>query len=139
MEEITGQEDFINASTVKERIAELEALESPEDWDTEELEALRGLQDDFTSSGDPESGSAIHDSYMEEYAMELGDDLAGVGQDSFLFSYVNWGDLAENLKADMMAVCDSEIQRLRDELRVIQELRDTIQRSMEGVPEDSDG
>jgi hypothetical protein len=105
MEEITGHEDFINASTVKERVRELEALEYPREEDQEELEALYDLAEDFEDyAGDPENASAIRDSYMEDYAMELGDDLAGVGQESFLFSYVRWGDLAENLKTDMSEI-----------------------------------
>jgi hypothetical protein len=104
MDEITGHEDYINAHDVQKRIAELKALRSPEDWEADELEALRGLAEDFASyAGNPDTGSAIRDSYMKDYAMELGDDL-GVGQDNPLFSYVDWGDFADDLKSDMAEV-----------------------------------
>jgi hypothetical protein len=121
MDEITGHEDFINARDVRERIAEIEAADCDGDREGadgcenagtcpscygeagEELAALRELEEDFRNYSH-DSGSAIRDSYMTDYAMEYGDDIAGVGQDSFLFSYVNWGGLAESLKQDMAQV-----------------------------------
>jgi hypothetical protein len=117
MEEITGHEDFINASTAKERIAELEAadcdgdLEGTEGCDSnltcpscygdagEELAALKELLEDFRNY--PDRAFAIRDSFMEDYAMEEGDDLGGVGLDHFLFTYVNWKELASDLRSEM--------------------------------------
>ena len=112
-------EDLINIGDVTERIEYLEAHDchNPERSDTDfpcsngfecatcdettgsELEDLRTLASIMEPFGD--RASAIRDSYLEKFVQNEADDITGVGQDSYLFSYVKWDELAGDRAAEM--------------------------------------
>lgn len=72
------------------------------DDEAAELNALHDLVSDFhDGSADPETAFAVNEDYMTSYAQEQGDSLAGIGEDSFLFPYVDWEQLGKDLRGDM--------------------------------------
>ena len=101
-DEITSTEDLINYSDVTARIAYLENITASlardlEEWEAGELAALRDLAADMEPVNEYAGrATAIHDEYMTEFVQNEADDIAGIGTDSYLFSYVNWDELASD-------------------------------------------
>lgn len=114
---ISTSQDLIDSRDVIARIRELErdrdAAETPEEWETEnpgdaeELKALTDLQDEADGYSDWRHGATlIRDSYFEDYARDLADDLHGrAARDaSWPFDYIDWEKAADALKMDYTSV-----------------------------------
>lgn len=118
MDAIDNGEDFINATDVDARIADLETTQKGlrrhgndlEDWDAEELAALRELRDDargLAGSGLlswPGSVTLIRDSHFGDYARDLADDTGDCRDEGSVSAYVDWQAYADALKQDYASV-----------------------------------
>jgi antirestriction protein len=105
----SNNDDVIDSRDVIEAIAELEA----EGDDTglledelEELAALRAFAEDGQSFADWEWGEAfIRDSYFEDYAQELAEDIGAIkGDESWPANCIDWEQAARELQMDYTAV-----------------------------------
>lgn len=109
--------DVMDSREVIERIEELEAEREdlPEDeradWDDAddtglELARLKALADDASRSADWSYGETlIADSYFEEYAQELAEDIGAIQRDaSWPNNHIDWKAAAEALQQDYMSV-----------------------------------
>lgn len=76
-----------------------------EDYD-DELKALKALADEAEGAGDWRHGETlIRDSYFEEYAQQLADDIGAVKNDAgWPNSYIDWKAAAEALQMDYTSV-----------------------------------
>lgn len=133
--EIDNAADIIDSRDVIERIEELQderqpladALEEAEadddaaateaaqtalqEWDAteegEELRALLALQDEAEGYSDWQHGAAlIRDSYFEDYARDLAEDLHGnaIRNAEWPYSHIDWEAAADALKQDYTCV-----------------------------------
>lgn len=134
-EEITNSEDVIDSRAVIARIAYLEsewdtykenhtlstedladpalAVEDrPAPWEEEypedahELAALKKLAEECEGYGDWKYGeSLIRDSYFEDYARQLAEDLGAISKDAtWPNNYIDWPRAAEALQMDYSSV-----------------------------------
>jgi hypothetical protein len=113
--EISNSEDLIDVRNVIARIEELEEAQAGlyiEEDEFEELNTLselmigmRGYGGDEQWRGDWYPGSLIRDSYFEDYARELADDIGIVtnGQ-GWPNSYIDWEAAAAALQMDYTPV-----------------------------------
>lgn len=109
---ISNSDDVIDSRDVMARIAELEDerdfAESPETWaeecpdDAEDLKALVALAEDGEGCADWQHGETlIRDSYFEDYARELAEDIGAISRDmQWPLSFIDWGRAADALKMD---------------------------------------
>ena len=126
MREISEGDSIIDSRDVIKRIEELKderaSIEEAQDklsgeiadllaeWDDseegEELARLNKLADQSEESPDWAYGEAlISDSYFEEYAQELAEDIGAIAKDaSWPASYIDWKAAAEALQQDYMSV-----------------------------------
>lgn len=76
------------------------------DSDAEELIALRKLQDEAEGSADWQHGETlIRDSYFEQYAEELADDIGAINSKAgWPLTCIDWKEAADQLKQDYMSV-----------------------------------
>lgn len=74
--------------------------------DAAELKALLALQDEASGSPDWTFGEAlIRDSYFEDYARDLAEDIGAMPKDnSWPASYIDWDAAVDALKQDYMSV-----------------------------------
>jgi hypothetical protein len=101
---ITNTEDILYARDMLERIEylELSVAENTE----EELEEFRTLdsilsQVKMYSGADPKEGARlIRDSYFSEYVEEQYRGEIGVDRNHWLFTYIDWEAVADDLKQD---------------------------------------
>jgi antirestriction protein len=105
---IGNDEDILDSQEILNRIAELETGDI-EEWDTYpgELDALRTFAADGADySGDWEYGATlIRDSYFQEYAQELAEDIGAVNRDGGWPTYcIDWEWAARELRQDYTAV-----------------------------------
>lgn len=106
---ITNTEDIIDSRDVIERIAELEdedygPLDQAEAY---ELDQLRALRDEASGyAADWEYGEAlIRDSYFEDYARDLADDIGAIDKDAtWPVCHIDWEAAAESLQMDYTSV-----------------------------------
>lgn len=116
-QEITNTQDIIDSRDVIARIAELEderdALETVDELEGfnesdsgMELQALQALADEADDSPDWRHGEAlIRDSYFEEYARELAEDIGAVDRNAtWPNQFIDWEAAADALKQDYMSV-----------------------------------
>lgn len=106
--DLRGQ-DIIDSRDVIARIEELESNLDTEDPDTdeaEELQALRALVDEAESTPDWKYGETlIRDSYFEEYAQELADDIGAINADAtWPNNCIDWERAARELQQDYFSV-----------------------------------
>lgn len=77
-------------------------------WDEDEAEELRvllALQEEAEGSADWTHGETlIRDSYFEDYARELAEDIGAVPKDRWPCSHIDWEAAADDLKQDYMSV-----------------------------------
>lgn len=123
----SNNDNVIDSRDVMERIAELtgerEALEAEleeatddgkaeritlKEWDDEngeELKALEALREEAESCGDWRYGATlIRDSYFEQYAQELADDLGALKPQSWPYTCIDWEKAASELQQDYTSV-----------------------------------
>lgn len=77
------------------------------DWDgEEELKTLKALADQCEGCGDWDSGEGlIRDSYFEEYAEQLADDIGAIDRNArWPVNCIDWEKAADELKADYTEV-----------------------------------
>jgi hypothetical protein len=93
--------DTFDSREVIERIEDLEELDDPTDDDKEELKALKQLEADaigyvsYWNYGE----TFILDSYFEDYARELAEDLYGE-QAGWPYRHIDWEAAADELQQD---------------------------------------
>lgn len=88
-----------------------EQVEKWQEWEDseegEELKVLKALADECEGYGDWSSGETlIKDSYFEEYAKEMCQDIGDLPKSlpSYIENNINWEGVAEDLQADYMEV-----------------------------------
>jgi tetrahydromethanopterin S-methyltransferase subunit B len=86
-----------------------DAQQALDEWDEEngaELKALQALADEASGSPDWKYGETlIRDSYFEEYAQELAEDIGAIKTDaSWPNNHIDWEAAADALKQDYMSV-----------------------------------
>ena len=110
--EITNTEDIIDFRDVTDRVEELAGLDEPDEDEAAELAMLQALLDETRGNGgdhqwrgDWYPGSMIRDSYFEEYAQELADDIGAIDKDlGWPTAYIDWKAAAEALQQDYGSV-----------------------------------
>lgn len=110
---VDNSQDMLYSLDIEARIAELEALKSedPDSFndydDQDELDALYKLKEEAEGyARDWEYGEyLIRDSYFEEYAEQLADDIGAIDQTAgWPLTYIDWERAAEALQQDYTAV-----------------------------------
>ena len=104
--EISNSDDILDSRDIIARVAELEAVheEDFDEWD--ELQALKQLAEQGESSRDWRYGETlIRDSYFEEYAQQLAEDIGAIDRNAnWPLGHIDWEAAAEALKQDYMEV-----------------------------------
>lgn len=98
--------DVFDSRDVIERIAELE-LDDINDENMAELSILRAFADEASGyAADWHYGERfIADSYFEDYARELADDIGAIdGNATWPLTYIDWPAAADALKQDYTSV-----------------------------------
>ena len=113
---ISNSEDVIDSRDVIARLEELrderDSAESPEAWaeenadDAEELKALEALAEEGEGCADWTHGAGlIRESYFEDYARELAEDIGAIGRDmQWPLHCIDWEKAADELKMDYTTV-----------------------------------
>jgi hypothetical protein len=99
--------DVIDSREVIARIAELEAIEAPDEDDILELAALQTLAEEAGGyASDWEYGETlIRDSCFEEYARQLAEDCGMIPDNlSWPVSCIDWEQAARELQMDYTSV-----------------------------------
>jgi hypothetical protein len=114
MADVSNNEDIIDSRDVIARIEELEGSveaatdekEEPDEDEVEELKILKALADEAECSPDWNYGETlIRDSYFEDYARQLAEDIGAIGKDTqWPATCIDWEQAAEQLKEDYMEV-----------------------------------
>lgn len=108
--EISNAEDLLD---VRDIIARFEEIEESDDQDEkEERNALKTLLSDLAGNGGDEQWrgdwypiSMIRDSYFEEYAEELADDIGAINKEAtWPNSCIDWERAASELQMDYTSV-----------------------------------
>jgi len=104
--EITNSADVIDSRDIIDRIDYLESEENRTDEEETELKALQELAEEASGSPDWTHGETlIRDSYFEDYARELADDIGAVDKNAgWPNNCIDWEKAADELKADYMCV-----------------------------------
>lgn len=102
MSDPTNNDDVIDSRSVIARIDELEGEDELDDDDREELAALRAFAEEGESLSDWQYGETlIRDSYFEDYARELAEDIGAVNPNaSWPLTYIDWEAASDALKMD---------------------------------------
>lgn len=102
----TNSDDVIDSREIIERIEDLEADEERDEDEQEELETLLALASEGEQSADWNYGETlIRDSYFEEYAQELAEDIGAIAGDNAWPLYcIDWERAARELQQDYMSV-----------------------------------
>ena len=109
-EELEGMdEDVTNQEIIEKEAAVREAEEALKEFENdygEELTALKSITDECEGYGDWSYGEAlIRESYFEDYARELAEDIGAIPKDSkWPCTCIDWEQAAEELKADYTSV-----------------------------------
>lgn len=107
MSDISNNDDVIDSRDVIARIEELEAIETRDDDETEELAALQALAKEGAEyAADWEYGETlIRDSYFAEYAEVLAEDIGAIGRNAkWPLTCIDWEQAARELKMDYTAI-----------------------------------
>lgn len=105
--EITNAEDIIDSRDIIERINELSEDDSRTAEETEELAALQTLAEEASGyAPDWEYGETlIRDSYFEDYARQLAEDIGAVKDDAtWPNNCIDWARATRELQSDYTAV-----------------------------------
>lgn len=105
--EISNSDDVIDSRDVIERINFLESDEESLDEEGKtELKVLKELEEEASGSPDWKYGETlIRDSYFEDYARELADDIGAVDSKAgWPNNCIDWEKAAEELQQDYMSV-----------------------------------
>lgn len=116
----SNYDDIIDSRDIIERIAELDfiaefdadplfAPQVPDEGEREEWDELRKLADECRDySEDFEYGATlIRDSYFQEYAQELAEDIGAINTDAthgWPFNCIDWEQAARELRMDYSSV-----------------------------------
>lgn len=110
---VDNSQDILDSREIIARIEELEAqkAESEEsyDWDDyadqDELDALYALAEEADSAEDWEYGATlIRDSYFQDYAEQLAEDIGYLDGDKIMYNFINWERWAEYIQSDYFSV-----------------------------------
>ena len=105
---LDNTEDVIDSREVIERITTLQETEELTEDEQEELANLLKLAEQCEGYGDWRYGETlVRDSYFEEYAQELADDIGAIDLKaaySWPSSHIDWSAAAEALKQDYVSV-----------------------------------
>lgn len=128
MTSISNSDDLIDVRDVIERVEQLQAIREPgpvpegiledEDYETDqdslfaELSTLEGLLDDLKGNGGDHQWNGdwypvtlIRDTYFEDYAQQLAEDIGAVPSDySWPASHIDWEAAADALQMDYTSV-----------------------------------
>ena len=107
--EVNNSADILDSRDIIARIAELEDdVESglADEDEVEELKALKSLAEDAEGSPDWAYGETlIRDSYFEDYARDLAEDIGAIsGDEKWPANCIDWERAAEELKYDYFSV-----------------------------------
>jgi antirestriction protein len=105
--------EIMDSRDVIEKIEELEALEAEATTEEpDELTKLREMAKDGEGSPDwPHGETLILDSYFEQYAQDLAEDIGAVQKDAtWPNQYIDWEAAADALKQDYMRVTYGETE-----------------------------
>ncbi len=102
----TNSDDIIDSRDVLEAIEELKAIETRDEDEQAELEALMALAEEGESAADWLHGETlVRDSYFKEYAMQLADDIGAINSDSsWPNNCIDWDRAARELRMDYFSV-----------------------------------
>lgn len=105
-DEITNSQDIIDSRDIIDRIDYLESEENRTEEEEAELKALQALAEEGEGSPDWKHGETlIRDSYFEEYAEELANDIGAVNSKaSWPNNCIDWEKAADELKQDYFSV-----------------------------------
>lgn len=105
--DVSNSANIIDSRDVIARIAELEAEsggldDELDELEQEELTALRELASEGETLADwPHGETLIRDSYFEDYARELADDIGAIDSNaSWPLNHIDWKAAAEELQVD---------------------------------------
>lgn len=107
MSEISNNSDVIDSRDIIKRIEELEALETPDEEEQDELTALRDVAEQAKGYADDwrHGATLIRDSYFEDYAREFADDIGAIDNESkWPNSCIDWAKAADELKQDYTSI-----------------------------------
>ena len=129
MNEITNTQDVIDSRDIIARIKELEAeladleaevddtnteieeakveLADWQEFNADELTALKSLAEEAEASPDWEHGEAlIRDSYFTEYCEEMCGDIGDIPRELpwYIANHIDWDGVAREIQADYMEV-----------------------------------
>lgn len=115
--EISNTDDLIDVRDVIERVEELEALRDKDlqrfdDLDKQELNDLEDLLEGLKGNGGDEQWrgdwypiTLIRDSYFEDYAQELAEDIGAVDREAnWPNNFIDWEAAAEALQQDYTSI-----------------------------------
>jgi len=107
LEAIAGDTSDENQEGLTEALED--ARETLADWDTEngeELKALQSLAEEGEGSPDWQHGeSLIRDTYFEDYARQLAEDIGAIsGDEKWPLTCLDWEKAADELKQDYFTV-----------------------------------
>lgn len=103
---ISNSDDIIDSRSVMARIEELAEEDNDED-ETNELKALLKLQEQCEGYSDWQDGETlIRDSYFQQYAEQLADDLGLTDNKitAWPYRHIDWKAAADELKQDYTTV-----------------------------------
>ena len=103
-----GQDDEEILLTLSDAVrdAAKELADWDEDYDAEELKALKALADEGEASSSWSDGEAlIRDSYFQEYAEQFADDIGAIDRNAtWPCNCIDWEKAAEQLQMDYTSV-----------------------------------
>ena len=105
--EIRNTEGFIDSRDIINRIEWLEDMEEElDEYEKEELTILRDVEEQGESSPDWNYGATlIRDSYFEEYAQQLAEDIGAIGRDlQWPLYHIDWEAAADSLRVDYSTI-----------------------------------
>lgn len=107
LENIVGFGDGFDSREVIERIAELDAIEEPDEYDVAELAALRALAAEVEPyCADWQYGEQfIRDDRFEDHAQQLAEDIGAIPTEAaWPATYIDWTAAAAALRQDYTSV-----------------------------------
>ena len=102
----TNSDDVIDSRDIIARIEELEGQDERDEEETAELASLKALAGEAEGCPDWTYGETlIRDSYFEDYARELAEDIGAIPKDAGWPAYcIDWERAASELQMDYTSV-----------------------------------
>lgn len=109
MHEITPDADIINAGSIPERITDLESKRDRNEWDDDELTALRELYRELegmlgTAHLTGDNPVIVRETYWKDYARQTAYDIGDVSEDGSVDAFVDWDGYADSMRQDWAPV-----------------------------------